>query len=148
MTRKSDDPLADYFARSRIDKVQFRAGREFQRHFGMAKKGQQVPDHGIVMREAEQPGTDDQSSAGKWLTKCYRELGQDGSALVHDVLINARTTKQIAESRGKAGPQDQIYYARRLFECLHALARVYGFSGEERKVRAVTTSPAPSPASP
>ena len=108
----------------------------------MAKKGQQVPDHGIVMREAEQPHTNVQSSAGQWLTKCYRELGQDGSALVHDMLIDGKTTKQIAEARGKTGPTWPRYYAPRLGECLHAMARVYGLSGEERETRAVTAAPA------
>ena len=38
-----------------------------------------------------------------------------------------QTTKQIAEARGKAGPTWPRYYARRLGECLHAMARVYGF---------------------
>ena len=139
MTRKkTSDILAHLLARRRINEVQVRAGREFQKHYALAKKEQLIPD-------GERGSTDGQSSAGKWLTKCYRELGQDGSALVYDVLIGGMTTKQIAEARGKVGPQWQVYYSRRLGECLHALARVYGFSGAKKEVRAVTPAPAPSP---
>ena len=38
MTRKPHDPLADRFARGRIDEAQFLAGREFQKHFAIADK--------------------------------------------------------------------------------------------------------------
>ena len=33
-----DDPLADHLARGRIDQDQYRAGREFQKHFALADK--------------------------------------------------------------------------------------------------------------
>ena len=121
--RKSYDPLADHLARGRIDQAQFRAGREFQRHFGMAKKGQLAPHP-----EQPEPFTDDQSNAGKWLTKIYKVLGADGSAVVHDVLIRNLTARQIAESRGKTGPQWEKFFSMRLRECLRTLAAIYGFA--------------------
>ena len=77
---------------------------------------------------------DDQLAAWKWLTKCYRELGLDGSAIVCDVLIHARTAKQIAESRGKTGPTWNRYYQWRLQECLRTLAEVYGFMNDRAAV--------------
>jgi hypothetical protein len=104
--RKSYDPLAEHFARGRINQAQFRAGREFQKHFGMAENGQ---------------------GAAEWLGKAFRELGQDGSAVVQDVLIRSMTTRQISTSRGKTGLQWERFYARRVGECLNTLATVYGF---------------------
>jgi hypothetical protein len=116
MPRKSYDPLADHFARGRIDEAQYAAGREFQKHFAIADK-----------RRLDAP-TDSQDAAWKSLAKCYRALGADGSALVNDVLIDAKTTKQIAESRGKTGLDWERYFVRRFRECLNCLVLVFGFS--------------------
>jgi hypothetical protein len=62
-------------------------------------------------------------------------LGIDGSALVHDMLISARTAKQVAESRGLTGQEWQRYFAKRFWECLNTLAVVYGFE-RGKKIRA------------
>jgi hypothetical protein len=62
------------------------------------------------------------------LAKCYRALGADGSALINDVLIDAKTARQITESRGKKGLDWERFYSMRLRECLNTLAGVYGFS--------------------
>ena len=40
----------------------------------------------------------------------WAKLGADGTALVHDMLISAMTTKQIAESRGMAEQEWERYY--------------------------------------
>jgi len=72
--------------------------------------------------------TDEQLKAGKWLTKCYGALGRDGSVLMHDMLVHNRTTRQIAASRGMVGSAWEMYFARRLWECLDTLAVVFGFS--------------------
>jgi len=125
-----DDPLADHLARNHIDEAQYLAGREFQRHFGIAERGPRAmqmaePVDGDPARESL---TDEQLKAGKWLTKCYGALGRDGSVLMHEMLIEAKTTKQIAASRGMAGADWERYFARRLFECLNTLAVVFGFS--------------------
>jgi hypothetical protein len=100
------------------------AGREFQRHFGIADKRRAVDF------ELERQGnlTADQLLAWKWLAKCYRALGADGSALINDVLIDAKTARQITESRGKKGLGWERFYNMRLRECLNTLAGVYGFS--------------------
>jgi hypothetical protein len=72
MPRKPpSDPLADHLAHGRIDMAQFKAGREFQKHFGIADKRQ--PDS----------LTNGQDAAWKSLAMCYRQLGADGSALVN-----------------------------------------------------------------
>ena len=81
MPRKSPDPLANLSTRGHIDQAQFLAGREFQRHFGLADKRR--PDN----------LTGEQLTAWKWLGKCYVRLGADGSALVNDVLIHCDDRK-------------------------------------------------------
>ena len=58
--------------------------------------------------------------------------GAEGTALVHDLLISAMTTKQIAESRGMAEQEWERYFTKRLGECLNCLAVVYGFSNGSR----------------
>lgn len=133
---RRDDPLADHHSRGHIDEAQFMAGREFQRHFGIAERGPRA----VQLSEAvdgdppRETLTDGQLLAGKWLAKCYRKLGSDGSALVHDMLIHAMTAKQIAGSRGLAGQDWEKYFSKRLWECLNTLALVYGFSNGEKKI--------------
>jgi len=61
------------------------------------------------------------------LTKCYRKLGGDGSALVHDALIGNMTAKQIATARGLC-VADERYISRRIGECLDTLAVTFGYS--------------------
>jgi hypothetical protein len=132
-----DDPLADRFSRGFIDQAQFDAGREFQRHFGIAERGPRA----VQMSEAvdgdppRENLTDGQLMAGKWLAKCYRKLGADGSALVHDMLVHAMTAKQISESRGMSGQDWEKYFAKRLWECLNTLAVVYGFATGDKIVQ-------------
>jgi hypothetical protein len=83
--------------RAWIDQAQFLAGREFQRHFEIADKRRPADLQRV------RPGNlaDEQLAAWKAQVRCYRALGADGSALVNDVLIDAKTTKQIVESRAK-----------------------------------------------
>jgi len=130
------DPLGDHFARGRIDQAQFDAGREFQRHFGIAERGPRAMQLAEAV-DGDPPRenlTDGQLMAGKWLAKCYRKLGADGSSLVHDMLIHAMTAKQIAASRGLAGQDWEKFFSKRLWECLNTLALVYGFSNGEKKI--------------
>jgi hypothetical protein len=125
-----DDPLADHLARGHIDEAQYLAGREFQRHFGIAERGPRA----MQMAEAvdgsplHETLTDAALMASKWLAKCYGALGRDGSALIHDMLIANRTTRQIAAARGMVGSDWERYFARRLYEALDCLALVFGFS--------------------
>ena len=111
---------------------------EFQKHFGIAERGPRL----VQLSEAvdgdppHEGLTDSQIMVWKWLAKCYRQLGADGSALLHDALIHAVTAKQIAAARGLASADWERYFAKRLCECLNLLAVVYEFSNE--RLRAVT----------
>jgi hypothetical protein len=110
MTRKPPDPLANLFSRKRISLAQFKAGQEFRRCYRLA---------------------DSQPAAEKMLTRCYLRLGDDGSALVRDMLIRALTVKQVAASRGMASG----FVAKRLAECLSSLSVVFGFVGDAAEGR-------------
>jgi hypothetical protein len=113
MPSTNHDLLAVHLARGHITQAQYLAAQEFRKHFAAAADGDPL--------------------ARKWLAKCYRELGIDGSALVHSMLIGEMTAKQVAGSRGLKGPDWQRFYARRLWECLNTLSAVYGFSNEDRR---------------
>ena len=130
-----DDPLADHLARGHIDEAQFLAGREFQRWFRIAESGPQALQiaeavDGSPIRESL---TDERLKASKWLTRCYGELGKHDSVLVHEMLINNRTARQIARSRGVSGSAWETYFARRLFQCLNDLAIVFGLANGTRE---------------
>ena len=111
LERLNRDPLADHLARGRINEAQYQAAQEFRKHYAAAEGD---------------------PSARQWLAKCHRELGQDGSALVHVMLIGGMAAKQVAASRGMKGQQWPLYYARRYFEALHTLAETMGFASEDR----------------
>lgn len=131
-----EDPLADHLSRGHIDEAQFQAGREFQRHFGIAERGPRAVQwtEAVDGDPPRENVTDSQLMAGKWLSKCYRKLGEDGSALVNQMLIHGMTSKQIAVSRGFSGQDWEKFFAKRLWECLNTLAVVYGFSNGEKKL--------------
>ena len=64
------------------------------------------------------------------LNRAERELGADGAALVHDVLILGITMEQVGQRRGLRGQRWTDYFARRFRECLDRLALIYGFAME------------------
>ena len=116
------DLLTHHLARKHINRAQYDAGREFRRIFELADK-----------RRDGANLADDQDAAWKALAKCYRQLGHDGSALVHDMLIDGMTAKQVAEARGNLGAGWPKYYARRYFMCLSTLAETFGFASIVRQ---------------
>ena len=136
-----DDPMADRLARGFIDAAQFAAGRKFQKHFGIAERGPRSIQWSERIDGSAPPETlsDSQLRSWRWLDKCYRRLGADGSTLVHDVLIRNMSMKQIAAARGLAGPRYESYFGLRLREALDSLAIVFGFASSRRA--AVTSAP-------
>jgi hypothetical protein len=78
--------------------------------------------------------TEGQRRAVLRLNRAERELGADGSALVHDVLIHGMTMDQVGQHRSLTTQRWRDYFARRFCECLDRLALVYGFATpDERK---------------
>jgi hypothetical protein len=147
------DPLGRLHSHRQIDDVQYQAGRAFQNDWERAERGPKAVDpareyvDGVQTRE---PITEGQRKAVLRLNACERELGADGSALVHDVLVNGMTMEQVGERRGLKTQRWKDYFARRLKECLDRLAVIYGFAVErssrngrliERRAETETTEP-------
>jgi hypothetical protein len=79
-----------------------------------------------------EPITEAQQKAARKLGSVYRLLGQDGSALVHDVLVHGRNIVDVAASRGLVGRRWEDHFSHKLRECLDILAEFWGFSNGKR----------------
>jgi hypothetical protein len=83
-----------------------------------------------------EPVTESQRQAVLRLNRIERELGTDGAALVHDVLVLGLTMDQIGQRRAVRTQRWNDYFARRFRECLDRLALIYGFATEAGTQRA------------
>jgi hypothetical protein len=131
MRSTRDDPLAELHARGQIDEAQYQSGRSFQDDFETAERGPRAIDpskEAVDGGMAPEPITEAQRKAARQLAVVYRALGQDGSALVHEVLVHGKTRAQVAEARGLAGERWEKYFGIRFRECLDCMALVYGFA--------------------
>jgi hypothetical protein len=131
MRSTRDDPLADLHSRRQIDEAQYHGGRAFQIDFETAERGPKAIDFTKEAVDGGQPPeaiTEAQRKAARQLAVVYRALGQDGSALAHDVLVHMKTRAQVAASRGLVGRRWEEYFGMRFRECLDCLALVYGFA--------------------
>jgi hypothetical protein len=130
-----NDPLARLHSHRQLDEAQYQGGRAFQNDWEQAERGPRAIDptreyvDGGRMRE---PITERQRKAVLRLNRVERELGADGSALVHEVLILGMTMEQVGQRRGLRTQRWNDYFARRLRECLDRLALIYGFATETR----------------
>ena len=130
-----NDPLGRMHSHRQIDEAQYQGGRAFQADWEKAERGPQAVDptrehvDGVRMRE---PITEGQRKAVLRLNRAERELGSDGAALVHEVLILGRTMEQIGLRRGLRAQRWKDYFARRFRECLDRLALMYGFATKRR----------------
>ncbi|MGY4622678.1 hypothetical protein [Bradyrhizobium sp. USDA 4486] len=133
------DPLGRLHSHHQIDEAQYRGGRAFQNDWERAERGPQAVDttreyvDGTSTRE---PLTESQCQAVLRLNRVERELGTDGAALVHDVLVLGLTMNQIGERRAVRTQRWNDYFARRFRECLDRLALIYGFATEAGTKRA------------
>jgi hypothetical protein len=126
-----NDPLGRLHSHHQIDEAQYRGGRAYQNDWERAERGPQAVDttreyvDGAGTRE---PVTESQRQAVLRLNRVERELGTDGAALVHDVLVLGLTMDQIGQRRAVRTQRWNDYFARRFRECLDRLALVYGFA--------------------
>jgi hypothetical protein len=126
-----NDPLARMHSHRQIDEAQYQSGRAFQDDWERAERGPRAVDTTrdyVDGGQAREPITEGQRRAVLRLNRCERELGADGSALVHDILIHGMTMEQVGQRRGLRTQRWNDYFARRLRECLDRLALIYGFS--------------------
>jgi hypothetical protein len=139
-----NDPLARLHSHHQIDEAQYRGGRAFQHDWERAERGPQAVDPSreyVDGVQAREPITEGQRRAALRLNRIERELGADGSALVHDVLVHGMTMEQIAERRGLTTQRWKDYFSRRFQECLDRLALIYGFATKQAPENARTNAP-------
>src|SRR5512144_1904350 len=128
-----NDPLGKLHSRRQIDEAQFQGGRAFQDDWEKAERGPQAVDptrEYVDGGRAREPITERQRKAVLRLNRAERELGADGSGLVHEVLILGMTMEQVGQRRGLCTKRWGDYFSRRLRECLDRLALLYGFATE------------------
>ena len=133
-----NDPLGRLHSHRQIDEAQYQGGRAFQSDWEKAERGPRAVDptrEYVDGGRMAEPITEGQRKAVLRLNRAERELGADGSALVHEVLIQGITMEQIGQRRGLRTQRWADYFARRLRECLDRLAQIYGFATERRVAR-------------
>ena len=85
-----NDPLGRLHWHRQIDEAQYHGGRAFQDDWEKAERGPQAVDptrEYVDGGRAREPITERQRRAVLRLNRIERELGADGSALVHEVLV-------------------------------------------------------------
>ncbi|MBR0986968.1 hypothetical protein [Bradyrhizobium liaoningense] len=133
------DPLGRLHAHHQIDEAQYLGGRAFQNDWERAERGPQAMDptrEYVDGARTREPVTESQRQAVLRLNQVERELGTDGAALVHDVLVLGLTMDQIGQRRAVRTQRWNDYFARRFRECLDRLALLYGFATETGKQQA------------
>ena len=126
-----NDPLGRMHSHRHIDEAQYQGGRAFQNDWEKAERGPRAvdpPREYVEGGQVREPITEGQRKAVLRLNRAQRELGADGSALVHEVLILGMTMEQIGQRRGLRTQRWNDYFARRFRECLDLLALMYGFA--------------------
>jgi hypothetical protein len=130
-----NDPLGRLHSRRQIDEAQYLGGRAFQDDWEKAERGPRAVDptqEYVDGGQAREPITERQRKAVLRLNRAERELGADGTALVHEVLVLGMTMEQVGQRRALCGQRWIDYFARRFRECLDRLALLYGFATERR----------------
>ena len=126
-----NDPLGRLHAHHQIDEAQYRGGRAYQSDWEKAERGPQAVDptrEYVDGTRSREPVTESQRQAVLRLNRVERELGTDGAALVHDVLVRGLTMDQIGQRRAVRTQRWNDYFARRFRESLDRLALVYGLA--------------------
>jgi hypothetical protein len=133
-----NDPLGRLHSHHQIDEAQYRGGRAYQSDWERAERGPQAMDptrEYVDGARTREPVTESQRQAVLRLNQVERELGTDGAALVHDVLVLGLTMDQVGQRRAVRAQRWNDYFARRFRECLDRLALIYGFATEARAQR-------------
>jgi hypothetical protein len=130
-----NDPLGRLHAHRHLDEAQYQGGRAFQGDWEKAERGPQAVDPSreyVDCAQMREPITEGQRKAVLRLNRAERELGADGAALVHEVLILGMTMEQVSQRRALRGQRWIDYFAKRFRECLDRLAQMYGFATERK----------------
>jgi hypothetical protein len=120
-----NDPLARLHSHRQIDEAQYQAGRAFQSDWEKAERGPRAVDptrEYVDGGQSREPITEGQRKAVLRLNRAERELGADGSALVHDV---PGPGSDHGADRPAEGPMYQTL-ERLLFEAIPRMPRPAG----------------------
>src|SRR3978361_1189151 len=93
-----NDPLGRLHSHHQIDEAQYQAGRAFQSDWEKAERGPRAVDptrEYVDGGQSREPITEGQRRAVLRLNRAELELGSDGAALVHEVLVLGMTMEQI-----------------------------------------------------
>lgn len=125
-----NDPLAGLHSRGFIDEAQYQGGRAFQHDFETAERGPQAIDPSkefVDGGKMPEPITEAMRKAVVRLNQVEKRLGQNGAALIRNVLIDRMTIDQICAARDLRTQRENDYIGKRVRECLNDLGKVYGF---------------------
>lgn len=133
MRSSRNDPLAALHARRHIDEAQYHGGRAFQHDFETAERGPRAIDpskEAVDGGRMPEPITESQRKAAMRLALVHKELGANGSSLMHAFLIGGLNAENICDNRNLAAERERLYVGRRIRECLEDLAVFYGFASQ------------------
>jgi hypothetical protein len=130
-----NDPLADLKARGVIDPCDYVAGRHWQAAWENAEIGgiraldpsREVVDGGRLPELL----TDIQRRAAQDLKAARDALGEQGHALVCDMLGGGLSVADAARKRGLTSEIDRKYLGKRFRECLATLAVRFGYANRD-----------------
>ena len=125
------DPLARLHSHHQIDDAKYHGGRAYQHDFETAERGPQAMDPSKEYVDGGLPAeaiTEAQRKAVVRLARVNRALGQNGSAIIHAVLIQGMSMEQVGVSRGLVSESELKYLGRRFRESLETLAVEYKFA--------------------
>ncbi|MGD9725275.1 MAG: hypothetical protein AB7R40_23500 [Nitrospiraceae bacterium] len=124
-----DDPLAEMYSRGQIDHAQYIAGRTWQEYYERAEVGfvkavdpaREAVDGG----QFPDPLPDRRMSASDQIALADRKLGQDGCAIIRDVLWHGMSLTACAQRRGMVRQIDRRNMSVKFKWCLEVLAKLW-----------------------
>lgn len=128
-----DDPLGRLHARAQIGEAQYRAGRDWQALYEAAAVGGSIRSVDTTNEPVDgtkrfpDPITERMQKAMREIIRLDRSLGQEGCALIRDVLADRLGMEAVAFRRGEASASAISYFGKRFRECLTTLARELGY---------------------
>lgn len=127
-----DDPLARLHHHHQITDAQYAAGRRWQALYEDSQVGKMRSSGDLKepvdgSRAIAEPLTDRQRKAAKRIAEIDRALGQDGSALVRDVLAEGLDFAAVCHRRALLDTEgNRKYCGRRFRECLDTMGKMLG----------------------
>jgi len=129
------DPLGWLWSHGQIAKHQYDAGTRYQRDNETLAGDLRAMDPAreyVDGRQAPHPATDRHARARRSLASAHAHLGQEASALAHDVLIHGCSMDEVARKRGLVGRRYTDRFGRQFRQSLDVLAVAYGFATATR----------------